>query len=82
VVFLHGHAKRQFVDLWLKEFIRKTRLLKIHPKLAVLYQAPPKKTEEEEPLVPIEELRTEGSQKEFTLQGIEMICAELCGDGD
>jgi hypothetical protein len=82
VVFLHGHAKRQFVDLWLKEFIRKTRLLKIHPKLAVLYQAPPKKTEEEEPLVPIEELRTEGSQKEFTLQGIEMICAELCGDRD
>jgi hypothetical protein len=40
----------------------------------------PEKTEEDEPLVPIEELRIEGSQKEFTLQGIEKICAELCGD--
>jgi hypothetical protein len=80
VVFLHGNATRQFVDRWLREFVRKTRLLKIHPMLAALYQAPPEKTEEDEPLVPIDELRVEGSQKEFTLQGIEKICAELCGD--
>ena len=80
VVFLHGNATRQFVDRWLKEFVKKTRLLKIHPKVAALYQAPPEKAEEDEPLVPIEELRIEGSQKEFTLQGIEKICAELCGD--
>ena len=32
--------------------------------------------------VNLEELRTEGSQKEFTLQGIENIVAELCGDRD
>jgi hypothetical protein len=80
IVFLHGRAKRQFVDLWLKHFIRKTRLAKLHPRLAVLYQAPPEKTKDEEPLIPIDELRVVGSQKEFTLQGIERICAELCGD--
>jgi hypothetical protein len=80
VIFLYGNAQREFVDLWLKEFVRKTRLLKVRPRLAALYQAPPEKTKEQEPLVPIEELRTEGSQKEFSLQGIERICAELCGD--
>jgi hypothetical protein len=80
VVFLYGDAKRLFVDLWLKEFARKTRLLKLHPKIAALYLAPPERTEEEEPLVPIEGLRIEGSHREFTLAGIERICAELCGD--
>lgn len=79
VVFLHGSADRKFVDRWLSEFAKKTLMLKIHPKIAALYQAPPEKTAEEEPLAPIA-LRTEGSQKEFTLQGIEKICAELCGD--
>jgi hypothetical protein len=80
VIFLYGDAKRLFVDLWLKEFARKTRLLKLHPRIAALYLAPPERTEEEEPLVPIEGLRVEGSHKEFTLQGIERICAELCSD--
>jgi hypothetical protein len=80
VVFLYGGAKREFVDGWLSEFARKARHLKLHPKLTALYLAPPEKTEEDEPLVPFEGLRTEGSHKEFTLQGIERICAELCGD--
>jgi hypothetical protein len=80
VVFLHGNAKRQFVNLWLKEFVRK----QIHSRFAErtwLYQAPPEKTIEDEPLKPIE-LRVEGSQKEFTLEGIERICAELCSARD
>jgi hypothetical protein len=78
VVFLHGSANRKFVDRWLSEFAKKTLSLKIHPKITALYLAPPEKTAEDEPLAPFE-LRTEGSQKEFTLQGIEKICAELCG---
>jgi hypothetical protein len=80
MVFLYGGAKPEFVDRWLKEFVRKSRLLKVHPKISALYLAPPERSEQEEPLVPIEELRTLGSHKEFTLQGIENICAELCGD--
>lgn len=80
VVFLYGDAKRLFIDLWLKEFARKTRLLKLNPKITAIYLAPPERTEEEEPLVPIEGVRIEGSHKEFTLKGIEKICAELCGD--
>jgi hypothetical protein len=67
--FLHGNVKPQFIKFWLKEFFRKPRLLEIHPKLAALYQAPPQKAQEDEPLVPIEKLRIESSQEEFTLEG-------------
>jgi hypothetical protein len=79
VIFLHGNAERRFVELWLNEFVKKTRLLKLHPKIAALYEAPPEKPEDELPSPPIK-LRTEGSRKEFTVAGIEKICAELCGD--
>jgi hypothetical protein len=79
VVFLHGNATRRFVELWLNEFVKKTRLLKLHPKIAALYQAPPEKTEEQLPARPIK-LSVVGSQKEFTVTGIETICAELYGD--
>ena len=43
VVFLHGNATRQFVDRWLKEFVKKTRLLKIHPKVVAFCRAPRRK---------------------------------------
>jgi hypothetical protein len=76
VVFLHGNATRRFVELWLNEFVKKTRLLKLHPKIAALYQAPPEKTEDELPSPPIK-LPILGSQKEFTIAGIEKIYAEL-----
>jgi TIR domain len=79
VVFLHGNATRRFVELWLNEFVKKTRLLKLHPKIAALYEAPPEKTDDERPSPPIK-LRIVGSQKEFTIAGIEKICAELCDD--
>jgi hypothetical protein len=79
VIFLHGTAERRFVELWLNEFVKKTRLLKLHPKVTALYEAPPEKPEEELPSPPIK-LRMEGSQKEFTVAGIQKICAELCGD--
>jgi TIR domain len=80
MVFLYGGAEPQFIDRWLKEFVRKSRLLNVNPKVSALYLAPPERNEAEEPLVPTEELRTLGSHKEFTVQGIEKICAELCGD--
>jgi hypothetical protein len=80
MVFLYGDAERYFIDRWLKEYVRKTRYLKVHPKVAVLYQAPPKKKAEQEPLVPFDELRTVGSQDEFSLDAIEQICAELNRD--
>jgi hypothetical protein len=79
VIFLHGHANRQFISRWLAEFAKKTCLWGIHPKIRALYQAPPTKGAEDLPLVPMEELRREGSQTEFTLDGIDRICAELCG---
>lgn len=80
VIFLYGDADRQFIDRWLKEYIRATRLLNVYPKVAALYQAPPKKKAEEEPLVPFDELRTIGSQEKFNLGAVEQICAELCCD--
>jgi hypothetical protein len=79
VVFLHGKAERKFVELWLNEYVKKTRLLKLHPKVAALYEAPPEKPEDELPSPPIK-LRHVGSQKEFTLAGLEEIWPELCGD--
>ena len=79
VIFLHGHAERQFISRWLAEFEKKTRLWKVHPRIRALYQAPPAKAPEDQPLVPADELRIEGSQNEFTLAGIDRICAELCG---
>src|SRR4029077_8347545 len=60
VIFLHGTAERRFVELWLNEFVKKTRLLKLHPKVTALYEAPPEKPEEELPSPPIK-LRMEGS---------------------
>jgi TIR domain len=80
VVFLYGDAERRFIDRWLKEYVRKTSLLQVHPKLVALYQAPPKKTADAEPLVPFDELRRVGSQEEFSLEPIEEICAELYRD--
>jgi hypothetical protein len=79
VVFLHGNATRAFVERWLDQFVMKRSQLRLHPKVTALYEAPPEKTEEEQPSPPIQ-LRTVGSQKEFTVAGIEEICAELCGD--
>jgi len=79
VVFLHGKAGRKFVQLWLNEYARKTCLLRLHTKVAALYQAPPEKPEEERPSPPIK-LRTVGSQETFTVAAIKEICAELCGD--
>jgi hypothetical protein len=76
VVFLHGKAARRFVELWLNEYVKKTRLLKLHPKVAALYEAPPEKTEEQLPAPPIR-LPVVGSQREFTTAGMETICAEL-----
>ena len=80
VVFLYGDAERRFIDRWLKEYVRKTSLLQVHPKLVALYQAPPRKTADAEPLVPFDDLRTVGSQEEFSLEPIEEICAELDRD--
>jgi hypothetical protein len=77
VVFLYGNTKRPFVDFWLKEFVRKIQPFKPDSKFTALYLAPPEKGEEDEPLVPFDGLRKEGSYKEFTLQGIENICSEL-----
>jgi hypothetical protein len=80
MVFLYGGTTPQFVDRWVKEFVRKSRLLKVHPKLAALYLAPPERTAEEEPQKPFEELRVLGSHTQFLPQEIEGICAELCGE--
>ena len=80
MVFLYGSAERHFIDRWLKEYVRKTRLLGVFPKLAALYQAPPKKEADQEPLVPFDELRTVGSQEVFTLEAMEQICSELLGE--
>ena len=57
------------------------RTLKLLPKFKNrkwLYLAPPEKGQSEELMLPFE-LRVEGSQTEFTLEGIEKICAELRG---
>jgi hypothetical protein len=81
IVFLYGNADPKFIEAWLKEFIRNAGLAKLLPKFKNrkwLYQAPPEKSEGGDLMLPFE-LRTEGSQKEFTLEGIEKICAELCG---
>jgi hypothetical protein len=81
IIFLYGSAEPKFIEAWLKEFIRNAGLSKLLPKFKNrkwLYQAPPEKGESGGLMLPFE-LRTEGSQKEFTLEGIEKICAELCG---
>jgi hypothetical protein len=81
IIFLYGSAEPRFIEAWLKEFIRNAGLSKLLPKFKNrkwLYQAPPEKGESGGLMLPFE-LRTEGSQKEFTLEGIEKICAELCG---
>ena len=80
VLFLYGDAGRLFIDRWLKEFVRKTSLLQVQPRLVALYQAPPKKKAEDEPLVPFDDLRMVGSQETFSLEPVEAICVELCGD--
>jgi hypothetical protein len=80
VIFLYGDAKREFVEGWINELAHKVQQPLLDRTLKVLYRAPPDKTKDDEPLVPFDGLRTEGSYKEFTLQGIEKICAELCGD--
>jgi hypothetical protein len=82
VIFLHGNASQVFVENWLKVFARKTSLLKLQSKLAEktwLYEAPPQETKGNKLLAPIK-LRIEGSRERFTLEGINKICAELCGD--
>jgi hypothetical protein len=79
VLFLHGDAQHTFIDRWLKVYVRKTRLLDHRPRLAVLYLAPPKKAPEDEPFIPIEEMRIVGSQDRFTVEGIAQLLAELGG---
>jgi len=80
IVFLYGNAEPKFVTWWLKQYMRKTRLWRIYPKLTVLFQAPPKKNAEQEPLWGVEELQTYGSQEQFSLDAVEQICAELSRD--
>jgi hypothetical protein len=80
VVFLHGDAQHTFIDRWLKLYVRKTRLLDRRPRLAVLYLAPPKKAPEDEPFIPIEELRIFGSQEKFTIDGFQQLIVELGRD--
>jgi hypothetical protein len=79
IVFLYGNAKPQFIEAWLKEYIRHAGLSKLFPKFKNrkwLYLAPSEKGESGQLTLPVE-LRVEGSRKEFTLEGIENICAEL-----
>jgi hypothetical protein len=80
VVFLHGDAQHTFIDRWLKVYVRKTRLLEHRPRLAVLYLAPPKKAPDDEPFIPMEEMRVFGSQEQFTVDGIRQLLAELDSD--
>jgi len=77
MVFLYGQTTPQFVNLWVKRYMRESRRLNLPAKIAAVYLAPPERSEEEEPQRPFEELRTEGSHKAFTVQGIEDICEEL-----
>jgi hypothetical protein len=80
IIFLYGNAEAKFIEAWSKEFIRNAGLSKLLPKFTDrkwLYLAPPVKGQGGELMLPFE-LRVEGSQKEFTLDGIEKICAELC----
>jgi cellulose biosynthesis protein BcsQ len=77
IIFLHGAASPRFIDVWLKEYVRKTRLLKRSPPLVALYLAPPQRAPDEEPLIPFAELRSIGSREEFTLEGIDEIFREL-----
>jgi hypothetical protein len=80
VIFLYGTAPRTFVDRWLAHYISRIHLQKYRPRLQVLYQAPPKKTNDEEPLNQFDGLRLLGSQDEFTLKGVQQICEELRDD--
>jgi hypothetical protein len=78
VVFLIGNAEVSFVEAWLKVFIRNAALAKLRSKFknrTWLYRAPPpdKPKKVNSPI----ELRVEGSETEFALDGIERICAEL-----
>lgn len=82
IVFLYGNAEASFIEAWSKEFIRNASLSKLRPKFANrkwLYLAPPEKGPSGELMLPFD-VRNEGSQEAFTLEGIEKICAELCGD--
>jgi hypothetical protein len=79
IIFLYGSAEAKFIEGWSKEFIRNAALSKLLPKFKNrkwLYLAPPEKGQSGELMLPFE-LRVEGSQTEFTLEGIENICAEL-----
>src|SRR5262249_46309034 len=81
IIFLYGNAEARFIEAWSKEFIRNAGLSKLLPKFKDrkwLYLAPPEKGQSGELMLPFE-LRVEGSQTEFTLEGIEKICAELRG---
>lgn len=80
VVFLHGETGRQFIDEWLAYYMRKRRDKGVKVRLTALYRAPPKKKQDQEPLVGFDGLRPYGSEEEFTVDGIEQICAELSSD--
>ena len=80
VVFLHGETGRQFIDEWLAYYMRKRREKGVKVRLTALYRAPPKKNQDQEPLVGFDGLRRYGSEDEFSLDGIEQICAELSSD--
>jgi hypothetical protein len=79
VVFLIGNTEVAFVEGWLKVFIRNAALAKLRSKFknrTWLYRAPPpeKPKKVNSPI----DLREEGSEKVFAIEGIERICAELC----
>ena len=80
IIFLYGNAEATFIEAWSKEFIRNAALSKLLPKFRNrkwLYLAPPEKGQNEELALPFE-VRVEGSPREFTLDGIDNICVELC----
>jgi len=81
IIFLYGNADAKFIEAWSKEFIRNASLSKLLPKFnnrKWLYLALPEKGQTGELMLPFD-LRVEGSQTEFKLEGIEKICEELCG---
>jgi hypothetical protein len=82
IIFVHGAASTQFIEGWLKVYVRKMRSLNHSPPLVALYRAPPPKTPDEEPLIPLDELRTFGSSEKFTTDGIREILKELSREND
>lgn len=81
VIILHGKAPVQFVNNWLSMYVREKAKLKRNSHLDALYRAPPRKQSNEEPRIPTRDLRTLGSEEQFTLDGMHQLCKELHGAG-